>query len=168
MTAPNTTPGNTDPATFVSIGQDPNFPPGWNVVTLSTGDVWKFGGIVERIALTENRVGGQIGPDGPVITPEIAVQLEAAGATIPPIHETKVIPPAPATPAPSAPPATAPTANAPAATSEPPTPAATHESLLQEVEAHAASFGRAVEADVKAALAKVRAIFDAAVAAAKS
>ena len=98
--------GNTDPATFVSIAQDPAKPEGWNVVVLSDGSVWKFGGVVERdeggivvqrIALTDNETG-EIGPDGPVITPEIALAIEAVGGVVPPIHATKVIPPDDASP----------------------------------------------------------------------
>lgn len=128
---------NTDPATYTGIGQDPNHPPGWNVVSLSDGSIWKFGGIVERlengiivqrIALTENKEGGQAGPDGPVITPDIAVQLEAAGAVIPPIHETKIIPADP--PVGSLPPIPVPLSNPPTGS----TPAA-HLSWIQKVRA---------------------------------
>jgi hypothetical protein len=115
MTAPAIDTGNTDPATVVSIAQDPAKPDGWNIVTLSTDAVWKYAGVVERaengfivqrVALTDN-VTGEIGPDGPVITDAVRAMIEAVGGTVPPIHVTKVIPPdAPpvdaATPAPTA------------------------------------------------------------------
>jgi hypothetical protein len=96
---------NTDPLTFVSIGQDPTKPDGWNVVTLSNGEVWKYASIVERdeggiivqrIALTNNETG-EIGPDGPVLTPAIVDAINAVGGNIPPIHATKIIPPTPPT-----------------------------------------------------------------------
>jgi hypothetical protein len=162
--------GNTDPATFVSIGQDPDKPEGWNVVTLSDGQVWKFGGIVERdenglvvqrIALTENKIGGEIGPDGPVITPEIALAIEAVGGTVGPIHETKIIPPTAEVDPKASIPVTL-TQVTPSVVVATVPGEQVHESLLRAIESHVAGWGRAAEAEAKALIAKLRDVFEAA------
>jgi hypothetical protein len=97
------TAGNTDPATFVSIAQDPDKPEGWNVVTLSDGTKAKYAGIgerdengfiVQRIVL--DTPDGQDTFDGPVLTLESAEAIKAVGGDVPPIHATVKVEPAPA------------------------------------------------------------------------
>lgn len=166
--------GNTDPLTFVSIGQDPTKTPGWNVVTLSDGSAFKYAGvgerdeggiIVQRIALTDNNTG-EIGPDGPVLTPAIVDAINAVGGNIPPIHATVTVKPAPLAPIPGAPVTgfvtigSTDSENVTGITV--PKSEYAHESLLHALEAHAVSLGRAAEADAKALIAKLRNVFAAA------